>query len=320
MAAVGAALLSKVLGHSQAEKAFRPWWDSLEDYLIYGLVMIGVVLVPTAIITGTPLDCNFCQRDYCGPNITNGVKEDPKFNLWWVKKFCTYNGSVEDFLLYYPYFLLFIALILFALERIFLKAFKAGNKLEKFYNLLVKEKILGVADEEEGRERGGDSDHSGGVEAMELRYSFKHSASYFYSYLARTVTESVVALVLLVYICWWGLPILSHSDNIICEAHGFYYECHGSPTSFYVYTLYMVAAITTIYILCNVYNLLWLLTPHCGEKTDQQILGDLYDIYYDNRDLRLLLNLLATSTGVAPTIAIMTLFDKVETPDTRLSL
>ena len=165
---------------------------------------------------------------------------------------------------------------------------------------------------------------------MELRYSFKHSASYFYSYLARTVTESVVALVLLVYICWWGLPILSHSDNIICEAHGFYYECHGSPTSFYVYTLYMVAAITTIYILCNVYNLLWLLTPHCGrlsrvmaaykrnmrereaagEKTDQQILGDLYDIYYDNRDLRLLLNLLATSTGVAPTIAIMTLFDK----------
>ena len=69
MAAVGAALLSKVLGHSQAEKAFRPWWDSLEDYLIYGLVMIGVVLVPTAIITGTPLDCNFCQRDCCGGNI-----------------------------------------------------------------------------------------------------------------------------------------------------------------------------------------------------------------------------------------------------------
>ena len=92
----------------------------------------------------------------------------------------------------------------------------------------------------------------------------------------------------------------------------------------------MVAAITTIYILCNIYNVLWLLAPHCGrlsrvmtaykrnmrereaggEKTDQQILGDLYDIYYDNRDLRLLLNLLATSTGVAPTIAIMTLFDK----------
>ena len=41
------------------------------------------------------------------------------------------------------------------------------------------------------------------------------------------------------------------------------------------------------------------------------MLGDLYDIYYDNRDLRLLLELLATSSGVAPAIAIITLFDKV---------
>ena len=42
-----------------------------------------------------------------------------------------------------------------------------------------------------------------------------------------------------------------------------------------------------------------------------QILGELYHIYYNNRDLRLLLNLLATSSGIAPAIAIMTLFDKV---------
>ena len=61
MAAIGAALMGRVLGHREAEKAFRPWWDSLEDYLIYSLVMLAVVLVPTAIIIGTPLDCNFCQ-------------------------------------------------------------------------------------------------------------------------------------------------------------------------------------------------------------------------------------------------------------------
>ena len=53
MAAIGAAIMSNVLGHSDAQKAFRPWWDSLEDYLIYGLVTIGVILVPTAIITGS---------------------------------------------------------------------------------------------------------------------------------------------------------------------------------------------------------------------------------------------------------------------------
>ena len=59
-----------------------------------------------------------------------------------------------------------------------------------------------------------------GVEAMELRYSFKDSASYFYCYLARTVAESVVALVLLAYICWWGLPILSCHTLPTAEARG----------------------------------------------------------------------------------------------------
>ena len=41
MASIGNALVSKILGHSAAEKAFRPWWDNLEDFLVYGLVMLG---------------------------------------------------------------------------------------------------------------------------------------------------------------------------------------------------------------------------------------------------------------------------------------
>ena len=328
MAAIGAALMGKVLGHSEAEKAFRPWWDSVEDFLIYGLVMIGVVLVPTAIITGTPLDCTYCVKDYCGTNHTNTGKENPGFNAWWVKKYCTYNGSVDGFLLYYPYFVLMIALILFATERIFLKAFQAGNKLEKFYSLLVKEKVLDQHDPDE------EGDHDvvdGGVEAIELRYSFKHSESYFWSYVSRTLLETTVESILLGYMIWRGIPILEHSDTIICDVHNFFYECHGNPTSFYVYTLYVTCIITILYIVCNIYNFLWLMFPcfgklsrvmsaykynmleraHGSGKSDREVLGDLYDIYYNNRDLRLLLDLLATSSGVAPAIAIMTLFDKV---------
>ena len=44
-------------------------------------------------------------------------------------------------------------------------------------------------------------------------------------------------------------------------------------------------------------------------KTDKELLGDLYYIYYNNP--RLLLDLLATSSGVAPAIPAVTLFDKV---------
>lgn len=28
-------------------------------------MFLGLVVAPTAIIMGTPLDCNFCQKDFC---------------------------------------------------------------------------------------------------------------------------------------------------------------------------------------------------------------------------------------------------------------
>ena len=41
MAVVGNALLNRFLGTSEAEKAFQPWWDTVEDFLVYGLVLLG---------------------------------------------------------------------------------------------------------------------------------------------------------------------------------------------------------------------------------------------------------------------------------------
>ena len=47
MSSLANALVSQVLGHSDAEKAFRPWWDNFEDYLVYALVMLGKYYVLT---------------------------------------------------------------------------------------------------------------------------------------------------------------------------------------------------------------------------------------------------------------------------------
>ena len=44
-------------------------------------------------------------------------------------------------------------------------------------------------------------------------------------------------------------------------------------------------------------------------------MGELSRIYYDNWDLELLLNLLATGSGVAPALAIIALFDQVSAVD-----
>ena len=41
MAVVGNALLDRFIGHSEAEQAFQPWWDITEDFLVYGLIMLG---------------------------------------------------------------------------------------------------------------------------------------------------------------------------------------------------------------------------------------------------------------------------------------
>ena len=41
MAAIAGDLSRKILGHSDAAKAFRPWWDTLEENLLYTFVVMG---------------------------------------------------------------------------------------------------------------------------------------------------------------------------------------------------------------------------------------------------------------------------------------
>ena len=80
---VSSLLMNNVLGDSETEKVFRPWWDTLEDFLLYSLVILGVRTVPTAIITGTPLDCSHCHDNHCqamGKNFINN-NTNPDFNL-----------------------------------------------------------------------------------------------------------------------------------------------------------------------------------------------------------------------------------------------
>ena len=41
MAAIATALLPNVFAKSEAKKALTPWWDKLENYCVYGLIMLG---------------------------------------------------------------------------------------------------------------------------------------------------------------------------------------------------------------------------------------------------------------------------------------
>ena len=46
MAAIAGDLTKAVLGHSDADKAFRPWWDNLEDGVLYTFVIMGRYITP----------------------------------------------------------------------------------------------------------------------------------------------------------------------------------------------------------------------------------------------------------------------------------
>ena len=155
-----------------------------------------MIVLPTAIINGTPLDCTLCHNAICTnktmmdemPKNEDGSVEDPGFHAWWTKKFCTFNNSVDPFILYFPYFLLIVPLIILLIERLFMTIFKSGLKLDAFYNLLVNEALLeGSGTEELGNKeittKYRDSNNS--KLALEVAQTLWHSSSYFYSYLFR---------------------------------------------------------------------------------------------------------------------------------------
>ena len=75
--------------------------------------------------------------------------ENPKFFRWALRK-CTYDPEVVDqFLLYFPYVILFVAVLLFIVEKFFIKMFKVQDEAENFYDLFVKMSVLkGKKDEE----------------------------------------------------------------------------------------------------------------------------------------------------------------------------
>ena len=217
MAVVGDQLLSRVFGHSKAEQVFRTWWDTIEDYMVYSLVTIGIIVMPTAMVIKMPLHCNFVGNseivyhdneatdvDYTlDPNNDTGIDyilhqnddtdidytQDPKFHLWWVRKACLFNGSVSPFMLYLPYIVLIMALVLYAIERVFSKAFKAGLKLEKLYKLLLHREVLDevLEDETDGRE------------ITEAKQTFKGSKAYYIRFLIKYRNQNTVISILIIY-------------------------------------------------------------------------------------------------------------------------
>jgi len=339
-------LQQQVLARPKAELVFRPWWDSVEDCVLSSMLAIGFLTLPTAYVTGNPVECvvhpslwnktnlwdplGIGLIDSKGQSLDDEYLEENygapintvRITHWYVKRFCTEN-YVSKFVFYFPYILLIVPLTLVLVDRIFIKTFAAGNKIKQFYELLVEDSLQREDVENMSRENM--------KNLHEIMQSFRFSNVCFWSYLSRTILEIFLSIGLfLIYWCW-GMPNLQR--DIDCDVHGLKHTCVLPNHQFYFYILTVSSALLCIYILCNLYNLCWIIWPQMGmmfrvirkyrEEVDTPNFSmdpkkpfistdNFLNVYFDRRhkDLKLLLNLLAETSGLPESFRILTLFDK----------
>ena len=187
----------------------------------------------------------YYQQDFCGAehrNIDNATgnwneengtfSENPKFQAWWVARYCTYNGknsrekdAVHPFISFYPYIILGLAITLFSIDKIIQILFNAGEKLDKFYKLLDDNKILSGTEEPQS------SGADGSLQEIELRIAFRKNQHFFISFILRSALQTLLASAFLFFITNRGFEITQEDDDIYCNVHGYWHECHGIPMS-----------------------------------------------------------------------------------------
>jgi len=160
-----------------------------------------------------------------------------------------------------------------------------------------------------------------GREVRELKHVMATGGSnYFISYVIRTLVSLVVsAIPVIIFLINWNE---FESGILFCQVHKLYwYECSGHPVRFYGIVMIIVLALLGLYFLLNIYNLAWLFLPGFGKlrrimaaykKTiaNHAWEGELDQFYYKNSDVQLLLNLLASGSGVSGPLRSLALIDK----------
>merc|ERR1711971_79764 len=311
MAALGAAVMGKVMGKTEAEEAFRPWWDSLSDYILYGLAMISVVLLPTAMFTAAPLWCNPClDKEHCGGNEL-GINQSYIETGWRVNDYCLMN-QVDGVVLHLPYILITATMLLFVIEKVFL-AMRKGNIIQnKFFALLVDSEILRSSEGKAGNEVlvvGDELEQS--RDLIDLKDRLQESSSFVRSYLGIQIVETVFSLGCFGFLAW---KLISDTDgmglsepNMYCNVHGKMYECTGHPSAFYTVVMFVTCGMFFLYGLISFYSILWSVCP-CMQ-TLKQVVGDTNKEIKLSPDFLFLLNLLVLGSGIAPAITAMTVLE-----------
>ena len=182
------------------------------------------------------------------------------------------------------------------------------------------------------------------MDADKLAYTVSEglgsSTNYFRSYLIRTIAELLISFSLFIWLIFGGFePLFGANDQapgsaifgtkvVLCNIGNFWYHCAGLPFQFY--TIIFIAALVLIflYTISCFFVFAWLVIPSLGSLScamkkyeikfkqmkqvpyENKFEGGLYSIYYNNKDTKLLLDLLAATSGIGPCLKLLCLFEK----------
>lgn len=313
MAMVGAAILG-AFSHSAAEKAFRPWWDAIEDHIVYTIVALAIIVAPSSMIFASPLACQYCQ--YCG-----WQSEEKAFNQQFVNKYCVHNG-LHPFVVWFPHVLLLVGALLVLIDRPFVAILFKSFNVDEMYRLLVLDEPHRTLQDLDRKKN-----------AYEVQSCMYNCGRYYAAFLLRIIVSLAVSgtfFSILVYYYWeynnyyyyyeYHPNALTDRD-FQCYVDGQYYTCTGHPTEFYMIIVLLCAVLLAVYILMNFWNLIWLLFPrmnslcqvmHWFKLASSGSQSDVMKVlYYNNRDVRLLLSLLSSSSGIALPLRSLALLDPI---------
>ena len=134
-------------------------------------------------------------------------------------------------------------------------------------------------------------------------------------------------LVFLLVVCIPKISDPQFSDGIKCQVNGVVtFYCSGEESELYLYISYIIIGLLCPYLACVAYGLFWIWFPYFRPGSlscllrrlkkemkpltkDRPTLFDMKDMYFRNADVRMFIDLLATSCGVAPSIKLLGLFD-----------
>ncbi len=318
MAAVAGELSKQIKGHSEGAACFRPWWDTVEDNVLYAFVVLGMIALPVSFFSKTPVECTL------HPDRWDNVTSAPGLARLYPKTFCA-ETKIEPFVSYLPFTILLVPIVLTAVEKAYVVLYKVEAKMNKFHSLLVKESleagedVLALASENVR-------------DCHEIEQEFKASSGCHASYVQRTGLEIVGSVGVAVLFALHHDAIGIGDPHFECDVHGYLFLCILPNGKFFMYIYTASFALISVYFACSVYNFCWVVMPKVGvmsrflegldrdsdygyKKSSPKALNakpavrlKLYFQPY-SKDFRLLVNLLSESQGFPSALRVLALFE-----------